>query len=123
MSAIVTTASVPAASFPVARLRLTVRGRRVLAFLAALPAVIALSLAILSGGGAIASDTPSSAAASFDYVTVLPGETLWSIAEAVAPSADPRDVVDALVRVNALRSGDVEAGQLLALPLEYTTGR
>ena len=35
---------------PATRLRLTVRGRRVLAFLASIPAVIALSVAIVSAG-------------------------------------------------------------------------
>jgi hypothetical protein len=31
------------------------------------------------------------------HVLVEPGDTLWSIAERVAPGEDPRDVVDALV--------------------------
>src|SRR5215207_6613311 len=44
-----------AASGPSTRLRLTVRGRRVLAVLAALPAVIALSAAVIGGGAALAS--------------------------------------------------------------------
>ena len=30
-------------------------------------------------------------------VTVEPGDTLWSIAERLAPDADPREVVDALI--------------------------
>lgn len=101
------------------RLRLTVRGRRVLAFLASVPAVIAVSIAIVSGGGALASGEGSAPAATFVEVTVMPGDTLWSIAEEVAPGADPRDVVDAIMRLNALPSGSLTAGQALALPTEY----
>ena len=33
-------------------------------------------------------------AARSTYVTVAPGDSLWSIAETIAPHADPRDVVD-----------------------------
>lgn len=104
---------------PVTRLRLTRRGRRVVAFLAALPAVVALSIAMVSGGGALASAEHGSPAESFSTVTVFPGDTLWSLAQEVAPSADPRDVVDAIMRLNALGSSRLEAGQRLAIPAEY----
>ena len=105
------------------RLRLTARGRRVLAFLAAIPAVVVLSLAILSGGGALASSETGAPAGTFTEVTVMPGDTLWSIAESAAPGADPRDVVDEIIRLNALSSASLVAGQNLALPLEYSAGR
>ncbi|WP_375384962.1 LysM peptidoglycan-binding domain-containing protein [uncultured Microbacterium sp.] len=101
------------------RLRLTVRGRRLLALLAAIPAVIALSLAILGGGAALASRDAGLPADSFQTVTVVSGQSLWSIAEKVAPSADPRDVVDAIMRLNALDSATVSTGQKLAVPGEY----
>ncbi|WP_292834682.1 LysM peptidoglycan-binding domain-containing protein [Microbacterium sp.] len=104
------------------RLRLTVRGRRVLALLAALPAVVSLVVAIVSGGGALASREGSAPLGTFDQLTVAPGDTLWSIAESVAPGADPRDVVDAIVRLNALDSGLLEAGQMISIPLEYSAG-
>jgi Tfp pilus assembly protein FimV len=101
------------------RLRLTVRGRRMLATLAALPAVVALSVAMVSGGTALASRDAGAAGESFTTVTVSSGDTLWSIAETVAPQADPRDVVDAIVRLNALDSAGVLTGQRLAIPAEY----
>jgi Tfp pilus assembly protein FimV len=107
---------------PVTRLRLTRRGRRVIAFLASLPAVIALAIAILSGGGALASGELGASASEFSTVTVFPGDTLWSLAQEVAPSSDPRDVVDAIMRLNALPSAQLEAGQTLAIPTEYTSG-
>jgi hypothetical protein len=106
---------------PATRLRLTVRGRRVLAAAAALPAVIALGFAIIGGGAALASRDAGAPAGSFTTVTVSTGESLWSIAEDVAPSADPRDVVDAIVRLNALDGVTIESGQRIAIPLEYAT--
>lgn len=108
----------PAAFRSSTRLRLTQRGRRVLVALAALPAVIALSFAIIGGGSALAS-LDAAPASSFVTVVVAPGDSLWAIAEEVAPQADPRDVVDAIVRLNALGGVTVEPGQELAIPAEY----
>jgi LysM repeat protein len=105
---------------PTTRLRLTVRGRRVLAALAALPAVVALAVAIVSSGGALASGEHGAVSGSFESVTVLPGDSLWSIAEAVAPAHDPRDVVDGIMSLNALASPVLDAGQSLAIPAEYS---
>ena len=106
---------------PATRLRLTVRGRRVLAAVAALPAVLALGIAIIGGGAALASREAGSPAGTFTTVTVSAGDSLWSIAEEVAPSADPRDVVDAIVRLNALEGVTIESGQLIAIPMEYAS--
>jgi len=103
------------------RLRLTVRGRRVLAFLAALPALAVLVLAVFAGGSALASGDETASGSSFAVVTVQTGDSLWSIAEEVAPAADPRDVVDALVRLNELSDGSLAVGQTLAIPAEYAT--
>jgi Tfp pilus assembly protein FimV len=105
------------------RLRLTARGRRALAMLAALPAVLALAIAVIGGSSALASGEPGAPAGTFETVTVASGDTLWSIAQEVAPDADPRDVVAAIERLNALGGSVLTAGQHLALPIEYSTGR
>ncbi|HWI29933.1 MAG TPA: LysM peptidoglycan-binding domain-containing protein [Microbacterium sp.] len=101
------------------RLRLTARGRRVLAVLTALPAVLALGLAIVAGGSAIAARDDAAPSASFEMVTVSGGDTLWSLAGDIAPAADPRDVVDAIARLNALEDVTITPGQRLAIPAEY----
>ena len=49
-------------------------------------------------------------------VTVQPGESLWAIAEAVAPEQDPRDVVAAIVQLNNLDAARVVPGQALFVP-------
>lgn len=45
---------------------------------------------------------------------VQPGDTLWSIAERLYPSADVAQVVDALVTVNG--GASIQAGQTLTMP-------
>ncbi|MBI4729915.1 MAG: LysM peptidoglycan-binding domain-containing protein [Acidobacteria bacterium] len=44
------------------------------------------------------------------------GETLWGIARGWRPAQDPRAVVDAIMRVNRLRSASIFPGQRLNLP-------
>ena len=109
------------------RLRITRRGRAVLTAAAAVPLVVgALALALngglaaadgstLSGSGSGASDS----ATTFDYVTIQSGQSLWQLAERIAPSADPREVIAEIVNLNQLPSESVQPGQRLALPAEY----
>ncbi|SDO58619.1 LysM domain-containing protein [Microbacterium sp. ru370.1] len=104
---------------PTTRLRITARGRRVVAFLVALPLAVALGLAVVGGGAALASNEAGAPAGSFTEITVMSGQTLWSIAEELAPAADPRDVIAQITRLNALSGGSVTAGQRIAIPSEY----
>ncbi|MCU1441506.1 MAG: hypothetical protein JWP85_2503 [Rhodoglobus sp.] len=99
------------------KLRLTQRGRAVLTVLAATPLVVAALLFALNGGGATASLEGSNVP--FQYVTVESGQSLWQLAEEIAPRADPRDVIAEFVKLNALTSPDVFAGQELAIPAQY----
>ncbi|MCF8522520.1 MAG: LysM peptidoglycan-binding domain-containing protein [Pontimonas sp.] len=93
-------------------LRITRRGRVVLAALFAIP-VVAVSLLVTSPG-ALAESTASSN--NFDYVTVVSGETLWAIAEMIDPTGDPRDMVAELMTLNQLTSANLNPGQELAIP-------
>jgi LysM domain. len=113
--------SAPAFAPRSTRLRMTPRGRRVLAFLAALPAALAIGWAVVGGGSALADLDTGRTTASFATVTVTYGDTLWSIAERVAPLNDPRDVVDDIARLNALPGGTIVIGQQLSIPAEYAT--
>ena len=51
--------------------------------------------------------------------TVAPGDSLWAIAETIAPSADPRDVIADDHPAQPAESADVLAGQQLAIPAQY----
>ncbi|WP_431277555.1 LysM peptidoglycan-binding domain-containing protein [Leifsonia poae] len=99
------------------RLRLTRRGRAVLTSLAAIPLVVGALVFALNGGGAVA--TNDQANVTFHYVTVESGQSLWSIAESVAPSADPREVIADIVSLNQLDSAVVSPGQRIAIPSQY----
>jgi Tfp pilus assembly protein FimV len=80
-------------------------------------AVVLIWLA--AAGGAAASDhgLPSRAVyRGLTQVVVQPGQTLWSIASAAEPSADPRLVIQQIVQANALGGATVHVGQLLWVP-------
>ena len=106
------------ASGSATRLRLTVRGRRLLVALAALPLAAGIGFAAIGGGSALASGEAAQAT-TFDTVTVMPGDTLWAIAEDVAPTTDPRTVINEIQKLNALSSGSLQVGQQLAIPGQY----
>jgi Tfp pilus assembly protein FimV len=84
---------------------------------------VAIAVAMVSGGAALASRDAGAPEGSFATVTVSHGDSLWSIAQEVAPQADPRDVVDAMVRLNALDGVTLRAGQSLATPAQYASER
>lgn len=104
-------------------LRLTRRGRNVLVGLVSIPLVAgALMFALNAENSAAAAGAGNHA--SFEYVTVQSGQSLWSIAEKVAPNADPRDVIASIVSLNQITSGVVSPGERLAIPAQYeSTGR
>src|SRR5271169_205563 len=100
-------------------LRLTRRGRAVVAGLIIVCATVAVLLVgLLASGGAQASNhgQPGSVYRGMHQIVVQPGQTLWSIASAAEPAADPRFVVQQMMSVNALSGAEIEAGQLLWVP-------
>jgi Tfp pilus assembly protein FimV len=102
---------------PAPRLRITARGRAVLAALSAVP-LLAAAWFGLGVPAAQAGDVPA-ASTTYTYVSVEPGQSLWQIAEQLAPQADPRDVIAGIVDLNNLASADVQPGQELAIPASY----
>ena len=82
-------------------------------------ALIAAAATLWAVGGPVAEavglgDGP--AAAGRTHV-VRPGETLWSIARAVEPGRDPREVVFELRRANHVDPAGLVPGDRLALPV------
>lgn len=108
-------APLPAAGHAHTRLRLTRRGRIVLTTLASVPIVAWALVTVLGAGGAAAE--VDGARAMFEYVTIDQGDSLWGIAESIAPDGDPRVVIDEIIRLNGLDGAVVEPGQCLALPI------
>lgn len=102
-----------------ARLRITRRGRVVLGTLIALLVVGLLAIAAMFGATRAAASNEAGGS-DFGYVVVQPGESLWSVATALDSSADPRDVIAEIVRLNQLEGSEVQAGQPIAVPLRYS---
>jgi hypothetical protein len=90
-------------------LRLTRRGRAVL-----LLVLVVLTLAAFTLGRASTSTAGTATPTTRREIVVQPGETLWAIAERVAPDADPRVTVGRLRELNNL-DGALQAGQRLVL--------
>jgi hypothetical protein len=112
-------AVLPTTTATPARLRLTRRGRGVVASALAVAAATAAALVVMTAAaGAQASDHGRGGGgyAGMREIVVRPGQTLWSIAAAAEPSADPRVVVQQIMTVNSLTSTQIQAGQLLWVP-------
>lgn len=99
------------------QLRITARGRRALAVVVAAPVLALAALGALQATTATAGLEASTVV--HETIVVQPGETLWSIASAVAPDVDPREVIADIQRINAI-GGAIQPGQELAIPVEYT---
>jgi hypothetical protein len=100
--------------------RLTRRGRRIVAGLVIGVIIVAVTVLWMSVAGSVQASSHGSAAGSpyrgMTQVVVRPGQTLWSIATAAEPSGNLWSVVQQIINVNALSSANVQAGQLLWVP-------
>lgn len=127
------TATFPAGTYnfdrPSAGVCLTRRGRLARTLLVlSLSIVLGAGFAMKAGAGdAGASDSNalsaakingSSDAKTYIVVTVAAGETLWSLASAMADGGDVQALVADIASANSLRGVDVEAGQKLRIPIK-----
>jgi hypothetical protein len=97
-------------------LRLTRRGRIVVAVMAAL-LVAGLSLAVAGAAQATGHFTSSRGGSpNLTRVVVRPGQTLWSVAQNADPNADPRQIIQQIAQLNALTSETLAVGQRLWVP-------
>ena len=101
---------------PVAPLRLTRRGRVVIALAAAL--LVTMVSLLLAGVAQATNDGPSPRAAreNLAQVIVRPGQSLWSVAESADPDQDTRAVIQQIIDLNSLNGDTVFAGQQLWVP-------
>jgi LysM repeat protein len=53
-------------------------------------------------------------------MTVVGGDTLWSVAKEIAPNSDPRDVIADIMNVNRLQSAVLQPGETLRIPAQYS---
>jgi len=100
---------VPAPNRPSAG-QLTIRGRRVVAILALLPMMGALTLIGVHKAEAVGT------APTTKLIAVQPGDTLWDIAVQVAPDQDPRKTMWDIAQLNHMSTSDLHSGQPLIVP-------
>jgi hypothetical protein len=127
------TATFPAGTYnfdrPSAGVCLTRRGRLARTLLVlSLSIVLGAGFAMKAGAGdAGASDSNalsaakingSSDAKTYIVITVAAGETLWSLASAMADGGDVQTLVADIASANSLSGVDVEAGQKLRIPIK-----
>jgi len=106
----------PTAQPTTSPLRLTRRGRVVVAGLAVL-LVAALSLIVAGAAQATSHAAPPGAVAhNLAQVAVRPGQSMWSVAESADPDADTRLVIRQILELNALHGDTVFAGERLWVP-------
>lgn len=110
--------AVPGPRAKQAPLRLTRRGRFVFI---GVPLILLAALLLSFSGFLNAPAKAAESAAGLSLtptvtVTVQPGESLWAIAETVAPERDPRDVVTDIIQLNNLDAARVVPGQALFIP-------
>jgi hypothetical protein len=94
-------------------LRLTRRGRLVVVC-----SVLMVAVGSVAVGGGPAASTDVVHHPRTATVVVSPGETLWEIAQQVAPHADPRTTVAEIEQLNSLSdAGSILVGQPLTVPV------
>jgi hypothetical protein len=94
-------------------IRLTRRGRRVVALLAIIP--IALTFLLIGMRGAVATD--GTVQSETQSVVVKPGQSLWDVAVAISPNTDPRETIWLIQQLNTMETSEVLAGQALIVPI------
>ena len=99
-------------------MRLTRRGRIFFGTIIAL--ALAAGAYFLGFGASQAGADSTVSTTSFEQVTVMPGDTLWSIAANIAPGADTQTVIAEIVSLNQLETATVQPGQRLSIPAEYS---
>ena len=95
----------------VRHVRLTRRGRLLITTM-----LFAVGVAITLFTGAVSLAGTDVQHAPVRYVTVAPGDTLWSIAGEAIPDVDRRDTVHRIVELNALSGPELTVGQRVAVP-------
>ncbi|MFC7344050.1 LysM peptidoglycan-binding domain-containing protein [Saccharopolyspora griseoalba] len=76
--------------------------------------MISCGFVIMVGLFGVGGDAPG--AGETAVVRVHSGDTLWGIANRVAPDADPRAVVQRIVELNGLGAPSAEVGRHLVVP-------
>ena len=92
------------------RSRLTRRGR------IAIIAIATLAVVLLGPWRAFAGAPEGAVPLGWTTVTVVPGATLWEMAQSLDPAADPRAIIAEIKAANGLTGSQLSPGQVLLVP-------
>jgi LysM repeat protein len=65
---------------------------------------------------AVATDQAATGSNAFNYVSVMPGDTLWELAETYSEGKSQQDWIAEVILLNNLSSATLTTGDRLALP-------
>jgi LysM repeat protein len=78
---------------------------------------LALMLAgLVFNQSAVATDQVVTVSKAFNYVSVMPGDTLWELAETYSEGKSQQDWIAEVILLNNLSSATLTTGDRLALP-------
>jgi nucleoid-associated protein YgaU len=81
--------------------------------------LMAAAVSVVLAGAAQAlghSGGPARPGAGITKVRVQPGESLWTLAGAYDPNADPRQVIQEILQLNSMSTDQLQPGQVLWMP-------
>lgn len=78
--------------------------------------IVAIATTSVFGFVSTATANNNQSKVTFEYVTVEAGQTLWDLAEKVAPEQNTQDWMQEVVNLNGLTTTDLQPGQRIALP-------
>lgn len=79
--------------------------------------VAVATLAVVGGLGVLGQAASARIPAETTVVRVGAGETLWDVAQRVAPESDPRAVVERIRQLNGTPGSAIQPGQQLRVPI------
>lgn len=92
------------------------RRARLARTLLALSVVLMFAAGMVTTQSATATDPSQKVEVAFNYVSVMPGDTLWDLANTYAEGMNEQDWIAEVILLNNLASPDLVAGEKLALP-------
>lgn len=78
--------------------------------------LVLMAAGLIFNQSALASGEVVSANKAFNYVSVMPGDTLWNLSETYAEGKSQQDWIAEIILLNNLESATLTAGDKLALP-------
>ncbi|MDQ4011000.1 MAG: LysM peptidoglycan-binding domain-containing protein [Actinomycetota bacterium] len=85
-------------------------------WVASLLVSVTVTLAVVGGLDWTGADANPAIPADTAVIQVGAGETVWDVAQRVAPRSDPRAVVQRIRQLNALKGSAIAPGQQLQVP-------